>query len=667
MYHALVRYVVLLACAAACGDNVDGNVTVVADVFADQVGELANHIPGGRVVMADAPGGGFTIHVADDPAIPLEGYRLSEQGRTIDVAAHDVLGAQYGTAAALEHLGFRFRHPFDPYVPVNPRDGNDTLGVVHQPEVRVRGFHFHTLHPIEAHYALYAGDTETAHRILDWAIANRTNYVQWPVLDDILQPDRHAEWQAFTRELIDYAHARGLRIGLNIQLFGNSSLQHSLTVVDSSSSTPVADQIAARLPLVVDGLPFDAYDVSFGEFFDADPTAFIGGLNELAKQIHQLAPGAEVHALIHDGATQLVTYMGQTMIYYFLVQYADPSIIPDIHTTFYYDLFEDAGGAYQMQDFSPHRKYLVDRMCAHQPAAYHPEDAYWYAFDDAVPVFLPLYVRSRHYDLQQLRIAAPPPCGPLDNQLLFSTGWEWGYWLNDVAAMRASYELPATPDELIADALSPDLSAAAPVIADLANVQHDALIGQRLGPYLAGRDSLIDAGRMIGVISLPDRVTFDDLAGGADPDAFQANVLTPLAAHASAVDALSLRLQGIKLPDSRWARELSDGVAIDAVRTHFVVELYTATLAHLAGDDVTAKASRARAYDHLAQASAIIKERHADLHDPDKRLISRDANATAYAFGYLFFADDLCYWQRELGQVDAILGNTTTVPPSCVF
>ncbi|MGE5183569.1 MAG: hypothetical protein ACM31C_15965 [Acidobacteriota bacterium] len=664
-----MRLVVLVACVAACGDNTDANVTIVTSAFADPLRELAANIPDGRVVLADAPGGGFTLEVVDDPAIPAEGYRIDRAGaRTLEVHGHDVLGAQYGVAAALEHLGFRFRHPFDPYVPVVPREGDDELGVVHAPQTRVRGFHFHTLHPIEPYYALIGGDSAAAHHIIDWAIENRANFVQWPVLDDILEPGRHAEWQAATRELIDYAHARGVRVGVNVQLFGQSSLQHSLTLTDGSM-TPIADQIAARLPLVVDGLPFDVYDVSFGEFFDADPQAFLDGVNELARQVHALAPGAELHALIHNGGTQLVTYMGQTMIYYFLVKYADPSIVPDIHTVFFYDLFEDAGGAYQMQDFAPHRQYLIDRMCARQPAAYHPEDAYWYAFDNAVPTFLPIYVRSRHYDLAQLRLAAPPPCGPLDEQLLFSTGWEWGYWLNDVTAMRASYELPDTPGELIADALSPDLSRAAPVIADLADAQHDALIGQRLAPYLAARDALIDAARQLGVISLPDRVTFDDLAGASDDAraSFASDVLAPLEAHASALDTIAVRLDGCALPDSRWSRELADGVAVDVARAHFVADLYTATLAHLAGDDASARTARAHAASRLADARTIIHRRHGDLHDRDPRLTSRDANATAYAFGYLYFADQLCYWNRELAQVDAILGNSTAAVPACVF
>jgi hypothetical protein len=658
-----VRLLALVACVAACGDNTAGDVTIVTQSWSDV---LADFEAVGVSVSATPPSSGFEIDVTDDASIPAEGYQLVTEGQRLTVSAHDVLGAQYGVAAALEHLGYRFRHPFDPYIPVFRAPTADSGGV-HTPQIRVRGLHLHTLHPIESHYAFWLGGNEQAHRIIDWIVWNRGNYLQWAALDDILDPTRRAEWAAATREIIDYAHARGVRVGINVQLFAKSSIQRALTLVDNDT-TPIADQVAGRLPVVTDGLPFDVVDISFGEFFDADPQAFVDALDEATAQIHQLAPAAEVHALIHVGGTQRVTYMGRDMPYYFLVQYADPSIIPDIHTVMYYDLFEDAGGAYQMSDFHEHRQYLLDRMCAHQPAAYHPETAYWIAFDDSVPQFLPLYVRSRLYDLSQLRASAPPPCGPLDDHLIFSSGWEWGYWLHDTTALRGSYELPFTPGDAIAEQLAPELDAAAPIVAQLADVQHDALITQHLAPYLASRDALIDAGRSLDIISQPDRVTFDDLvAGTTAPDAFASDVMTPLVAYAQALDALDLSFAALRLPEERWARELADGFAIDRTRAHFIYDAYAAVLAHLAGDDVSAQAARDRAAQALDEGAALVASRHADRHDADPLLVTRNGNSTTYGFGYLYFADQLCYWHRELTQVDSILGNTTAVAPACVL
>ena len=53
--------------------------------------------------------------------------------------------------------------------------------------------------------------------------------------------------------------------------------------------------------------------------------------------------------------------------------------------------------------------------------------------------------------------------------------------------------------------------------------------------------------------------------------------------------------------------------------------------------------------------------RDGDLHDTHgKRLVDETTNQTTYQFGYLYMADTLCYWNRELMQVRSILGDSRT-------
>ncbi|MGN6106543.1 MAG: hypothetical protein ACTHU0_15665, partial [Kofleriaceae bacterium] len=510
------------------------------------------------------------------------------------------------------------------------------------------------------------GSRDDAHRIIDWTIKNRGNYLQWVALDDILDPDRHAAWQAFTRELIDYAHARGVRVGLNIQLFGQANLQLAFDLSDDRTGTvPIADEIAQRLPLVTEGLPFDVYDLSFGEFFNADPQRFIDAVNEVQHQLRGLAPQSEMHAVVHVGAEQVVQYMGEDLIYYFLVKYADPAIVPDIHTVMFYNLFEPTGGAYHHDDFSAHREYLASRMCAGQPAAYFPETAYWVAFDNSVPQYMPLYVRNRWLDLDQLRETVT--CGKLDNQLLFSSGWEWGYWLHDVTALRASYELPDAYERLIEAELAPELGAAVPAVVELIEAQREHLMGHELVQYVAGRDLAIDTGRALDIVSQPDRVTFDDLAAGSDPAAFRRDVLEPLAAYADQLDRIGAGIEAAALPPGRWTDELRDGFAIDRHRARFVLETYEATLAHLGGDGAAMDRHLARARELLARGRDVVTARHADLHDTHRRrLVDRTSNHTFYQYGYLNNADTLCFWERELAQVEA-LRDPASIVPGCLY
>ena len=662
----------LLIVATACGDDVRGNISIqVPEAWSPAMTEFVALTPYSGLSLGD--GGDLKIALVDDDSIPLEGYRIEAAGSDAwTVHAHDILGAQYGVAAALENLGFRFRHPSDIYAPKGPTPASAPDGIVHKPEVRVRGFQFHTLHPIETYFAFWepsAGSTSDAHRIIDWVVKNRGNYIQWVALDNILRdPDAHAAWKPFTQELIAYAHMRGVRVGINIQLFGNSNLQNAFDLSDDED-IPLADSIAERLPLITADLPFDVYDLSFGEFFNSEPQKFIDATNEVAHQLRIFAPNAEMHAVVHVGAKQRVQYMNRDLLYYFLVQYADPSIIPDIHSVMYYNLYDDAGGAYQHDDFSEHRQYLLDRICAGQKAAYQPETSYWVAFDDSLPMYLPLYVYSRWRDLDGLKRDG---CGnPLDNHLLFTTGWEWGYWLHDVTALRASYELPAAPHDLIRDAYAPDLGTdAADVIDTLMKEQKRGLMDERLAGYLAGRDLAIDAGRAMPepIISQPDRTTFDRLVASPDVAAFTASVLDPLRAHADRLDEIAGRLAGLPLPDSRWSRELRDGVEIDQLRTRFVIATYEAVIAHIGADEAEALAGYDRAAALIERARVRVTSRHRDLHDTHRRrLVDKTTNTTFYQYGYLYMADTLCYWKRELDQVGGILGNTSTVPSGCLF
>jgi hypothetical protein len=657
--------VLALTVLIACGDNVPGNITLrTSSTFEAALTEYAKTTAFPLQVAAlDADVDGFAITIVEDPALPAQAYQLAQvSDQELTVAASDVLGAQYGTTAALETMGFRFRHPYDTLTPSTVEIGAvDTE--LHRPEIRVRGLQLHTLHPIEPYFAFWepsAQNTADAHRIIDWLIKNRGNYVQWVALDDILDPERHAAWKPFTRELIDYAHLRGVRVGLNIQLFGAANLQLAYDLVDEAKE-PVAPQIAERLPAIT-------HDLSFGEFFNSEPQAFIDSINEVKRQLSVAAPQAEMHALVHVGAEQIVNFQGEDLIYYFLVKFADPAIIPDVHTVMFYNLYETAGGAYQSEDFSAHREFLLERMCSGKPHAYQPETAYWVAFDNSVPQYLPLYVHNRWLDLEMLD--AEPGCGKLDNHMLFSTGWEWGYWLHDVTALRASYERPASSTDLIAAEFSADLGPATELVARLIELQREHLMLGRLIQYVAGRDLAIDAGRRLDIVSQPDRVTFTDLED-AEPSArtaFQADEIEQLIIYRTEIEALEAELLALDLPDTKWTRELRDGFTMDRLRVDYIIHLYTATLNKLSGDDAAAQEDVTRARSLLGSAQQVVTRRHDDLHDSlGAKLTGPTENQTFYQYGYLFMADTLCYWNRELVEVQNLLSGTSEPVPSCLL
>lgn len=586
-------------------------------------------------------------------------YTLSTEDE-IGVTGGDVTGAQYGVADVLEHMGYGFFHPYQTRVPETLEAPTGLTTTTMTPDLARRGLHLHTLHPIEGLAACYVpNDTDECRHIVDWLLKNRGNYLEWSALGDTLDGSVNlADWQAFTTETVDYAHGRGVDVGIGLELFGSGNLQSSFDLVDQVDTAAAESAEMDRRYAALAPIPWDTLALSFGEFNGEDPQVFIDTTNLAYERAQVAMPGVEMTAVIHVGNYDdlRVTYQGQEMLYYFLVQFANPAIRPWVHSVMYYDLYEDAGGAYMHDDFSEHRAFLEDRLATGQPVGYYPESAYWIAFDNPVPSYLPLYVRSRALDLNNL--------AGLQDHVLFSSGWEWGYWQNDAATLRMNYTRGPWEDTFKAMF---DADTAATVI-DLVNLQHDALIDHRLAAYIAGRDLLIDLGDQTGIISQPDRVTYAEIyaADATTRASFQADVVTPLAAFGEAIDALPR-----PVGDS-FVAEVADGIDVDALRARYAAALYQATLDAAAGADPTANLALADTL--FDEAMVVVTRRGESFRDPAEGngtnarwgLESWD-NPTIYDYGYLREAQKLCFWERERAQVRGLVLSEATTVPACVL
>lgn len=671
----------LLLLLVSCGPRVESGVTILA------TSETAALISDSIAFIGDAR---LHLVIAADPAkertsrggavIALttrgdctECYRLDGDGTRLLVTGGAPLGLQYGLAHALEAFGYRFLHPWKTKLPdqfLTP--DASLLGHDFAPAMtKRRGLHLHTLHPIEALYDLWvpgAANLEGAKRTIDFVIKNRGNYVQWCALDDITNsPAAAAAWQTHTRAIIDFAHARGVKVGAAIQLFGMSNLQNAFDLVDDTAGD-TRPEMERRLHVLLDATPFDALNLSFGEFFGADPARFVTEVDLAYAAMQAVKPGVEVMATIHVGnyANLRVTYMNETQLYYFLVRYVNPAIVPWVHTTMYYNLYEDTGGAYLHEQFDEHRAYLEQRLAAGQPAGYFPESAYWIAFDNSLPTYLPLYVRSRHLDLANLA-----KVGTLEDHVLFSSGWEWGYWLNDVATLRMNFTRPAAWDEPVREvfrAWGEPGAKVADLVVRLGEVQHRALIEQRLAAYLAGRDQIIDVGDQRGIFSQPDRPELSELAAmtpAARAD-FVTRRLEPMRAFADDLTALEGELEALSLPADAWLDEQRDGFAITAARARYIHAIYAATVeyAQSGGDG----GWLAKADAELDKAKVIVARRRNALWDPDpKSILRNNDNPTFYKYGYLREADSLCFWSRERAQARQLILQTGDTIPGCVL
>jgi hypothetical protein len=657
----------------------DGDVAM-AEAFAEnlpaalEAGVRRSSDPASEVATT---GDGTTrIAVVLDSSIAHESYQLETAAHGFVVRGGDVLGEQYGLAALLEAMGVRFFHPDESFVPATLATPDASIfGAVVTPEVAERGFMPWTLHPIESFFVLWEpsdAHLREAQRIVDWTVKNGTDFFTYPALDNIANSaSDQAAWAAHTRAIVDYAHMRGLRVGLGVQLFGGASLQRALTLVPTGADPTTS--IERRLA-TFSSIPFDSVQLTFGEFSGMDPQTFIDTLNMGYATIERVMPGVSVTATVHVGnfASTQVTYMGMTMPYYELVRFADPHVVPWIHTVFDFDLFEPTSDAYGLTDFSRQRGYLFDRLSAHQPVTYNPEDAYWITYDDSVPLYLPLYVGSRLYDLQQIRAQAPAGSAPLGSHVIFSSGWEWGYWQNDWAVMHMTRHLPIDARTLYHQMLDPvpNGTAVADIVADLIDIEHRAFIDQQLSGYTAGTDASFSVGLAMGVWSEPPHPSFADVQAmsATDRAAFRANVVGPLTTLRSDLMGIEARLAALSIdPNDPWLGEIVDGVHTTRLRVDDAAVLWGGA-ADLA-DGMTIEGALTRLTAIEGEETTLVAQRLAHFHAPNGAELTAETRRSVllYQYGYLRHANDLCFYRRDRIQLANLAHGTSDVVPGCVL
>jgi pimeloyl-ACP methyl ester carboxylesterase len=278
---------------------------------------------------------------------------------------------------------------------------------------------------------------------------------------------------------------------------------------------------------------------------------------------------------------------------------------------------------------------------------------------------MPVYMRSRHLDLERLA-----QVGQLEDHVLFSSGWEWGYWLTDATTLRMNYTRPAKWDDPVKElfaAWGAEGATAAELIRQLAEAQHRAFILEKLTAYIASRDQIIDAGDRLGIFSQPDRPEFEELAA-ATPEvrtAFKADVVDKLKVHADEVTAIAEASKALPATDPVLA-ELKDSLEVTAARTRYIHALYAATLAYAEkGND---DGFLAKADADLEAGKEIVARRRRALWDPDPKTILRNtANPTFYQYGYLREGDTLCFWERERAQAKNLIQSAGLGIPGCVL
>ena len=675
------------------------------------------------VIFGDAPGRAQVIDDDDVAAAGPEGYVLRSglvdgrsalvtDGNPSDGERPSPGGAAFGSYALLEELGFAFMHPLAPTLPASLPATLPVVDVTTAPRWHVRNMHLHTMHPLELTELLNGwGDVRPQDAVdaaglpawnamrpewslfLEWMIANGQNEVEWILLEA-------ESWAAFSQSperqrrlklLVDDCHAFGVACGIDVPIALQQ--QHTFRLLrEQGDPADEFAQIHERLDyLMAAGFDFLATENGSTEFTNPGAENMLRWIDETARYLdeeHGKEALIKIHCSTGQTADPFTDEDGGPLNFNFLPTLADPRMGVMPHTVQMYGL-TDPAPTYGNTDFGYIREFLHQEV-GRRAVVWHPETAYWVSVDVDVPLFLPLYAERRVADLQLLADdedlglmgRGEHAGGHIDGQSIFSSGWEWGYWLNDVVAARAAWD-PHRGQDNPSDAMREILKPLARVlgragepvvqeIIEIAEVEKTLLI-----------DGIVDGTapstvvRRNGFAYLAGFEAFDDLADFATNFGINANVTQPnklglvemrnplhaapaytgeidlllgamSEAFADAHDDLStLIVDGPGLP---LFDDVKDSLEMTRLRSDQLVGLYTYVdnLADLNDDDRAPALAAARAA--LDQAQLVVQRREAAYRVPLQRIAGWRENPTAYDFTYLWTVNSLYFWWRDEGK-----------------
>lgn len=607
--------------------------------------------------------------------VPDGGYRLKREdtgaGVRVVVAAAELLPLAHGAYDLLERLGARFFHPVDElvpalggvYLPAAPLD------VTRAPAARLVGLHLHLLHPLEyMRPFLEPGDAnlDDAKDVIDWLVKTGHNHLQWYMMNTVpWEP-----WVPHARAIVEYAHARGVTVGMVVQtLDDGSNLQNQFVLADPDGDLLL--ELEEGLDQVME-IPFDHIELALGEFFSADPGTLVNALDHATAYMAETYPtttlGIENH--IGDYEELYIEYEGETRYYYFLPGLADERLINTVHTVFFFDLYRD-WAMYEHESFAAHREFLLEQL-AIRPVRYFPESAYWVTADSDVPAFLAEYIHARWLDIHNLFADIEERGLPaLDGHVLYSSGHEWSYWMIDYLTAKMMWNREAPLEDFTAHVSAPFGACDDEVqgaLSSFIDLQTQYLFDERLVPYVSAEDIHDDLGYAAGIDTHPPRVPFEAVVAMSAPEraSFETDIVERLGLAAQEMRTRSLEplISVCARSDDTlkpWCDELLDSVEIVALRLEHSRHLYRSVLAAARGEDFQPELDAAAG--SREQAAVVVARREQGYRYDVEELSAAYENFTRYEFGYLRQPHTQCLWLRQEDQVAYLIEHGQAAPP----
>jgi hypothetical protein len=273
----------------------------------------------------------------------------------------------------------------------------------------------------------------------------------------------------------------------------------------------------------------------------------------------------------------------------------------------------------------------------------------------------------------------------IDGQVIFSSGWEWAYWLGDVVAAQAAWdpmlEIPDDDDAFVAmlqkvlAVFEESAYAIATQLAEVAYTERDHLItGKNKANHHIDSDfdsTLTGQAYLEGVEPLDEMVAHLNHLPGASLTPTQPDRISLLNGNdsrkltGSRINLVSCLLAEMKLDFAtqhfRLTRlapaidrdtleiyhEFVDALHITALRAEQIQALYTWKLAQLHNDVKRMAEMTTRSVETMNRAMAVVRNRELFYRAPVSRIATWRSNSTAYGFGYLWTVHSLYFWRRD--------------------
>lgn len=367
-------------------------------------------------------------------------WTSQEEGEHINLrlSTPSYQGISFGLYGLLqEKLGFKFYHPRKSIMPSHeewPLPKNFTWQA--KPRFDKKGFNPHTQHPIEITEQLHGYPKETALRdvkqYIDWLARNQQNYFQFLLLRTVDLED----WIEHAQDIVEYAHSRGILVSLDISIHSLQQKHFQLVKFPPTSFKPFEKQIDQKLDIIFRAdWDFIKLNTGLGEFigglFSSDLRKRLGNYTKgkILNEHNAIVQRAE-HVIKSGSEEDAKEKMNEPVN---LKDSVERRTIKLIHSVMAYSITEDYAPVYENENLR-HMYYSLLRNKDERDTWYWPESAYWITYDNSIPLLLLPYLDARWDDMNTMEDVG------VYNHAVFTSGWEWGYWLIDWSIARWGWE-----------------------------------------------------------------------------------------------------------------------------------------------------------------------------------------------------------------------------------